>query len=223
MKKFVSLAAACVLFLHGWSQKSRVAITAGFAQTNITKTLSGINMNGDYCSGLITGLQLEAPVCKRWSFQPDLNYIAKGDFQRLPSNTTNKRVHVVLHYAELFPNMVYNWKSKKENVFYIGAGPFIAANLPSKIVTTPLSGTNVTSDVTFGNQVSNDFRGIDWGVNGVIGFRISSGFFISVNWIQSSRNITTTTASGDKQKNTGFAFRLGYLFKNKEGKEKGKK
>ncbi len=214
MKKFVSLALACVLFLQGWSQKSRIAITAGFTQTNITKTLNGLNANGDYCSGPIGGLQLEIPLHKKFSFQPDLHYIQKGDFDQLPPNTTNKRVHTILHYAEFIPNLVYNWTTKKSNVFYIGTAPFIAANLPSKRVTTPLSGTKVTSDVTFGKLVSNDFRGIDWGWNGVIGYRISSGFFICINWIQSSRNITTTTGAGDKQKNTGFAFRLGYLFKN---------
>ncbi len=227
MKKTIFILTAFIFCLSftALSQKTRVGVTGGIVFANMSRTIELEDRDGEYRIGVTGGLQLEVPLCKngRFSFQPDMHYIQKGAGD-IPTTPTINKSYTALRYAELAPNFVYNFKAGKGGTFYLGGGPYVAFNLPSKKVTRAPGADKVETDVSFGNAVANDLRGVDYGGNFVMGYRLGNGIFVSVNYIQGGRNLvpkdkTDIPASADdKIKNIAFALRVGYLFKNNEKK-----
>jgi Outer membrane protein beta-barrel domain len=228
MKKTIFILTAFILCLNiaALSQKTRVGVTGGIAFANISRTIGGADKDGEYRIGLIGGLQLEVPLCKKgnFSFQPDMHYIQKGAAQISTTSTLNK-IYLALRYAELFTNFVYNFNASK-GTFYLGGGPYVGLPLPSKNVTHAAGTPNVETDISFGNAVANDLKGVDYGGDVVMGYRMKNGIFVSVNYIQGARNLVPNdkldlpASKDDKLKNIAFAIRVGYLFKNAQKEKK---
>ncbi len=220
MKKtiFILTVFTLCLSITALSQKTRVGVSGGIAAANLSRTISGADRDGEYRLGIMAGIQLEVPLCKKFSFQPDLHYIQKGA-ATIPTTPTLNKIYTALRYAELAPNVVYNFTAGK-GFFYLGGGPYISFNLPSKNVTHAPGGDNVETDVLFGNAVANDLRGVDYGGNLVMGFRMGNGIFVSANYIQGARNLIPEEklalpgAADNKIKNIAFGIRVGYLFSN---------
>jgi Outer membrane protein beta-barrel domain len=222
MKKTIFILAAFILFLNitALSQKTRVGVTGGISVANLSRTIATADRDGQYRLGIMGGMQLEVPLCKKgkFSFQPDLHYIQKGASDR-PTTPTLNKIYTALRYAELIPNFVRNFKAGKAGDFYLGGGPYIDFNLPSKNVTHAPGAVKVETDVSFGNELINDLRGIDYGGNVVMGYRLGNGIFIAVNYIQGARNLIPQktldlpASASDKIKNIAFGIRVGYLFK----------
>ena len=229
MKKTIFILTVFILFLNiaALSQKTRVGVSGGIAFANISRTTGGADRDGEYRIGVTAGMQLEVPLCKKgnFSFQPDMHYIQKGAGD-IPSTPTINKSYTALRYAELFPNFVYNFKAGKGGVFYLGAGPYVALPLQSKKVTHSPGADKVETDISFGNAVANDMRGVDFGGNVLMGFRMGNGIFVAANYIQGARNLVPTEISdlpasaNDKIKNIAFALRVGYLFKNAQKEKK---
>lgn len=223
MKKTIFILTAFIFCLSftALSQKARVGVNGGISFANISRTIAGADRDGEYRIGVVGGLQLEVPLCKKgkFSFQPDMHYIQKGA-STIPTTPTINRAYTALRYAELAPNFVYNFKTGKGGAFYLGGGPYIAFNLPSKKVTHAPGADKVETDVSFGNAIANDIRGVDIGGNAVMGFRLGNGIFVAANFIQGARNLVPKDVSelpasaDDKIKNIAFALRVGYLFSN---------
>jgi Outer membrane protein beta-barrel domain len=235
MKKTIFILSVFILCLNiaALSQKARVGVSGGIAFANISRTIAGADKDGEYRIGVTGGMQLEVPLCKKGkiSFQPDLHYIQKGAAE-IPSTPSLNKVYTALRYAELFPNFVYNFKAGKGgSVFYLGGGPYVALPLQSKKVTHSAGAPKVETDISFGNAVANDLRGVDYGGNVVMGFRLGNGIFVAANYIQGGRNLVPSdiqdlpASANDKVKNIAFALRVGFLFKNdmKEKEKKNKK
>lgn len=206
--------------LTALSQKTRVGLTGGIDAANLSKTIGGADKDGEYKIGLIGGLQLEVPLGKKnkFSFQPDFHYIQKGA-ATIPSSPVFNKIYTAIRYAELAPNFVRNF-SKEKGTFYLGGGPYLGLPLPSKEVTHSAGSPNIETNITFGNAVANNYRGVDYGANVVMGYRMKNGLFFSANYIQGIRNLIPQEQldlpgrADDKIKNIGFALRVGYLFKN---------
>ena len=228
MKKMIFFLTAFIFCLNitVLSQKTRVGITGGISFANLSRTIGGADKDGEYRIGVITGLQLEVPLCKKgnFSFQPDLHYIQKGAAE-IPSTPTLNRIYTALRYAELFPNFVYNFNASK-GTFYLGGGPYVGLPLPSKNVTHSAGGTNVETNISFGNAIANDLKGVDYGGNVVMGYRMKNGIFACVNFIQGARNLVPedklalAASKDDKIKNIAFGIRFGYLFNNTQKEKK---
>jgi outer membrane protein OmpA-like peptidoglycan-associated protein len=222
MKKTIFILTAFIFCLSftALSQKTRVGVTGGISVANLSRTIAGADRDGEYRLGITGGMQLEVPLGKKnkFSFQPDLHYIQKGASD-VPVTPTFNKIYTALRYAELAPNFVYNFKAGK-GTFYLGGGPYLGLPLPSKKVTHSAGTPNVETDISFGNAVANDLRGVDYGGNVVMGFRMGNGLFISTNYIQGIRNLVPgdilalPASANDKIKNIAFAIRVGYLFKN---------
>jgi hypothetical protein len=229
MKKTIFILTALIFCLSftALSQKTRVGVTGGITFANMSRTIGGVDKDGEYRIGLVGGLQLEVPLCKKgnFSFQPDFHYIQKGASE-IPATPTLNKIYTALRYAELAPNFVYNFKAGKGGVFYLGGGPYIAFNLPSKNVTHAPGVDKVETDILFGNAIANHMRGVDYGGNFVMGFRLGNGIFVSTNYIQGARNLVPKEISDlpasadDKIKNIAFALRVGYLFHNNPKEKK---
>jgi hypothetical protein len=229
MKKTIFIFTVFILFLNiaALSQKARVGVTGGIAFANISRTIGGADRDGEYRIGVTAGMQLEVPLCKKgnFSFQPDMHYIQKGAGE-IPSTPTINKLYTALRYAEFFPNFVYNFKAGKGGVFYLGGGPYVALPLQSKKVSHSPGADKVETDISFGNAVANDMRGVDFGGNVVMGFRLGNGIFIAANYIQGGRNLVPSEVSdlpasgNDKVKNIAFALRVGYLFRATQKEKK---
>lgn len=229
MKKTIFILTAFIFCLSftALSQKTRVGITGGVSFANMSRTIGGADRDGEYRIGVVSGLQLEIPLCKKgsFSFQPDFHYIQKGA-SAIPSTPTINRAYTALRYAELAPNFVYNFKAGKGGTFYLGAGPYVAFNLPSKNVIHSPGADKVETDISFGDAIANDMKGVDYGGNFVMGFRLGNGIFVSTNYIQGARNLVPKektdlpASANDKIKNIAFALRVGYLFNNNQKEKK---
>jgi hypothetical protein len=225
MKKMIFIFTAFIFCLNipALSQKTRVGVTGGIVAANLSRTISGVDQDGEYRIGLVAGMQLEVPLGKKnkFSFQPDFHYIQKGA-STTPTTPIFNKVYTALRYAELSPNFVRNFKCGKEGkgAFYLGGGPYLSFPLQSKNVTHSPGSPSVLTDISFGNAVANDLRGVDYGGNVVMGYRLGNGIFVSANFIQGIRNLVPKDkldlpgGADDKIKNIAFAIRVGYLFKN---------
>ncbi len=206
--------------LTALSQKTRVGVTGGIDAANLSKTIGGADRDGEYKIGLVAGFQLEVPLGKKnkFSFQPDLHYIQKGT-STIPTTPIFNKIYTALRYVELAPNFVRNCNREK-GTFYFGGGPYIGLPLPSKEVTRSAGSPGIETNITFGNAVANNYRGVDYGGNVVMGYRMKNGIFVSANYIQGIQNLIPDEklalpgAANDKVKNIGFAIRVGYLFNN---------
>jgi hypothetical protein len=228
MKKTIFILTAFIFCLNitALSQKTRVGVTGGITEANLSRTIGGADKDGEYRLGIITGFQLEVPLGKKnkFSFQPDLHYIQKGAAQ-IPTTPVFIKIYTALRYAVLAPDFVRNCKTGK-GTFYFGGGPYIGFNLPSKNVTHTAGAPNVETDISFGNAIANDLKGVDYGGNVVMGYRMNNGIFVSANYYQGVRNLVPgdkldlPASADDKIKNIAFAIRVGYLFNNTQKEKK---
>ena len=218
MKKifFLLTLAVCCLQINGFAQKSRVGITGGLVLAKMRGEIGGVDQKGESKLGFHAGFIVDAPISKHFSFQPALQYVQKGQVAQESVIINQDKIETELRYLELPLNFVYN-SNYYGNNFYIGAGPYAAFNLPSKIVTT-LGGDGVKAeeDLAFGNTSSEDYRGVDFGVNAIIGMRSKSGIFLALNYSLGLRNLNPQGAllQGDI-KNSYFGLNVGWLFSNK--------
>jgi Outer membrane protein beta-barrel domain len=223
MKKTLFLLAVAVLLLQasGFSQKSRVGITAGITNSNMYGKVGGVTLNSESKMGITAGIFVEAPIGKsHFSFQPAINYVQKG---RVLSETNAAKSWLGLRYADLDLNFVRN--SKGKTTFFFGLGPSVGFALPSYTIIKTNNATPGNSNpdpeftksqtkINFGDELLDNFRGLDFGVNGLAGFRMMKGFQLSVNYNFGLRNIANKTTT-DEIKNGYVGVRLGYLFSNK--------
>ena len=206
--------------LTSHAQKARVGLSAGVSVSNLSRTIGGVSNDGKFRGGFIGSMIVDAPLPwgkkKRFSFQPGIDYVQKGA-DEVPVPPVSKK-YTVLHYAQVPLNLVYNMKCLKGN-FYLGAGPYVALNLPSKKVVVSPDGKS-ESNVSFGKHpdpTPDDFRGIDYGTNCLMGYRTGWGLFIAATYAQGIRNLyhveSTPSIHKNKIKNIFFGISIGYLFK----------
>lgn len=191
---------------------ARIGLTGGISFSNLSRTINGLDKDGDYRIGIAGGMMLNVPFgkTKRFAFQPAVDYVQKGAAE--VALTPVNKAYTALRYAELPLNVVYNLKWGK-HVLYFGGGPYIDFDLPSKKVSR-IPGNKIESDVVFGNTIADDIKGIDYGGNVVLGFRTAMGIFVTLNYTQGRRNLyPIDNASNDKIKSISFGIRVGYLFK----------
>src|SRR5688572_11414207 len=174
MKKACLILCIVLIISHqkGFSQDIRVGITGGLTISDISSPYN--EMNHGSKTGFIGGMVVDVPMGNNFSFQPQLNYVQKGNLFR---EDANQQIFYALRYAETKFNFIYNLGDSGKTVFFGGVGPSLAFNLPSKKVTKPKEGESNYVDVLFGKTIENDFKGFDYGVNFIAGIRVGSTIF----------------------------------------------
>jgi Outer membrane protein beta-barrel domain len=225
MKKILFVLAVAVLGLQvsGFSQKTRVGVTAGITTANMNGTVNNVKLDTKKTvTGWTVGFLVDAPIGKsHFSFQPAIHYTQKG---RLLSEENKVKSWLALRYADVHLNFLYN--SKGKTTFFIGGGPSLGLDLPSTKIVRTLNTTAVNGNpdpkysrsetkVKFGKENLDDLKGLDYGVNILTGFRITKGFSVTVNYTFGLRNIASNGTPNDNIKNGCFGARFGWLFKNK--------
>jgi hypothetical protein len=184
---------------------------AGHSQTGIgiSGGVSIANMkgkvDGDGKTGFMTGLVLETPVGKTFTFRPTLSYVQKGQNQPPPGLTD--KLYVALRYAEFSADLLY-YISGEKGGFFLGAGPSVAFNLPSKTVSVA-SDVKTTKTIKFGKTPTDDMRGTDFGADFTAGWKTNNGIFLSFNYNRGFRNLVVEGATGSL-KNSYLGIQLGY-------------
>jgi len=209
MKKIIFVLSVSVFCFQvaGFSQ-TRVGLSGGVSVANMKD-----KVNGDSKAGAMFGLVLDAPLCKskNWSFHPSLSYVQKGLVEPHPAGTLIDKQYVALRYMELTADFLYYLPGGKGS-FYIGAGPSLDFNVPSKRVAVT-DGDKVITDIAFGKTPENDFKGVDFGADFAAGYRMNGGFFIALNYNKGLRNLVTEGTSGTI-KNQYIGIQLGVFLNN---------
>jgi hypothetical protein len=192
------------------SQKTLVGINGGIGLSNIYGHINGNDTRGDSRAGFTLGMVVDAPIGKTmWSFQPGLHYVQKGDFE---SKTPSAKTAIALRYAEFDLNFIHYTKGATK--MYFGLGPYVGLNLPSKEVTIT-DNSRIETSLTFGKELADRYRGVDFGANGILGVRFKCNMTFAVNYAFGIRNlIPIPEGDNDVLRNGYLGFRLGYLFKN---------
>lgn len=227
MKKvlFLFITAACVFQINGYAQKSQVGISGGVSVSNIYGHLGGLDTRGDARAGFTTGLVVNAPIGKKGlHFQPAIYYTQKGKYT--VKNEATREAHA-LRYADLMLNVVNYFGKPGGTRLYMGVGPQLGMNLPSKVVKIEDGKRSEIRSINFGNTAANDYRGIDFGANALVGIHFKKGVAFAVNYNLGLRNLIPKElqAGDDVLRNGCVGFRLTYYVSNtpKEKKEKKEK
>lgn len=207
MKKIIFTLAFAVLLCQLGQSQVRVGVVGGVSISKIEG-----NIHGDSRAGLMAGLVLDANLGRGFSFYPTFGYVQKGVTEPHPEGTLIDKQYVALRYAEFTPNFVYHIGSGNGSSFYLGLGPSLALNLPSKR-TTVTDDTRTTTDILFGPTPENDLRGVDYGANFVLGWRTAGGFIFTANYNKGIRNLTPEGLSGET-KNSYFGIQIGVFLNN---------
>ena len=216
MKKTIFILTAIIFCLQvtGWSQKARVGVTGGLSISNMRGEVNGVDQKKNSKTGFTAGMLVDVPLQGHITFQPGLHYVQKGKEEDQQNGSIKQTLTTALRYAELQLNFLYNTNysgEHKEN-FFVGLGPAVSINVPSKFV-TKINGQKTESDITFGNK-SENFRGFDFGANALAGIRFSNGFFVSFNYTLGLRNLVPGGSDSDKIRNYCFGIRIGFLVNN---------
>ena len=207
MKKIIfMLALSTVCFQLAGLSQARVGLAGGVSIARMES-----EPEGDGKLGLFTSLVVDAPIGKsKFSFYPVFSYVQKGQTEPSPAGTLIDKQYIALRYMELSTNFLYNVGGDKGGTFFIGLGPAISFNLPSKRASF-IDDLKTETDILFGPTPENDLRGVDYGANFIAGLRAKGGVFISVNYNMGLRDLAT---EGDPElKNRYIGIQLGFLLK----------
>lgn len=212
MKKALILiiAGVCLVQINGLSQKTQVGLIGGITFSNINGNIDGQDIHNDGRAGMTVGMILDAPIGKSgFIFQPGIHYIQKGAFT---SKKPDVKEAVALRYAELMLNFIRYTKGTSTRLFF-GLGPAIAFNLPSKTVVITEDARQETT-ITFGKEITDSYRGVDFGANGLLGIRFKCGLLAAVNYTYGIRNLIPNPSGDDVVRNGCASIRIGYFFRN---------
>ncbi|MGQ0738922.1 MAG: porin family protein [Bacteroidota bacterium] len=222
MKKvlFLFITAVCLFQINVLAQKAQVGFSGGVSLSNVYGNIGGIDTRGDVRAGFTTGLLVDAPIGKTSiSFQPGIHYVQKGTYT---SKTELVKEADALRYADLVLNFVHHVGNKSKTRLYMGLGPQLGFNLPSKKVKIEDGERSEVRSISFGKTAANDYRGIDYGANFMAGLRFKCGVFFAVNYTLGLRNLVPVPTGEDKLRNGSLGFRLGYYFPNSPREKKKK-
>jgi len=214
MKKvfFLFITTTCFLQIKGLAQKSQVGLTGGASFSNVYGDIGGLDNRGKPRIGFTGGLVVETPIGKsNFSFQPGILYTQKGKYT---VKTDAVKEADALRYADLVLNFIHYSKGKGKMRLFFGLGPQVGFNLPSKKIKVEDDKRTEVRTIAFGEDAPSDYRGLDWGINGLLGFRCKNGIFFSANYTFGLRNLVPDPAGDNHLRNGAVGVRLGYFFSN---------
>jgi hypothetical protein len=193
------------------AQTARAGIDAGVSISNMNVSGEAFN-SGDSKTGFTVGLVVDFPCKKKlskFSFQPGLHYVTKGMNTDQTSNGVSSELKVVVNYAELAFNFLYNMNNENGGNFFAGLGPTLSTGLPG--AKTIYKGSPI--DIIFGHTEGATMRRWDYGANFMAGYRLKNGVFVSANYTLGLKNLLPEGKSG-QLKNNALAVKIGILMNN---------
>ena len=207
MKKIFLIAGIIAISVSTQAQTS-FGIQAGANIASQKGEEDNISIKSDSKVGLVIGALAEIDFGSSISFRPELNFIQKGS----KFDEDGYKLTQTLNYIELSPNFVYNIPAGTGYVF-LGLGPSFGFGLSGKYKATETGFPEEKGDIKFGNdEVNDDFKSFDFGLNLLGGYKMSNGIFLSAGYNLGLANLALGDTDGFSVKNRGFSIKIGYMF-----------
>jgi Outer membrane protein beta-barrel domain len=218
MKKRLFIAAAFVLLTaisQAQSPGIKFGIHAGTSIANMKYEEDEYSYSPKSIFGIQGGFVADLQLGKHLSLQPGVNFVQKGMKIKSDENGSNDTYTERINAIEIPINILYNSKGNAGNLF-VGAGPSFSFAMAGKYI-EKIDGETDKEKMSFGNnEMDDDYRAFDFGVNGMIGYEFKGGLFMAANYNLGLRNLLP---GGDedygKVKTNYFGVRLGYFFNRK--------
>lgn len=173
MKKLISTLLVCITLMPLVNaQKAKFGFTAGGTlawQRNESET--GVLNTSGTLAGFSAGVVGDIPVGSKFSFQPALSFLQKGQSNSVEGIDFSMR----LNYLELPLNFIYRAPGTNGH-FIIGLGPTFSYGLSGTVTVTD-NGVKSSGDVHFGNS-QEDYKPFEMGADILAGYEWKSGFFM---------------------------------------------
>lgn len=211
MKKLLFIAAA-ISFLtfnsQAQSPKIKFGIHAGTSIANMKYEGEGMSFSPKSSVGIQGGFVADFQLSKHISIQPGANFVQKGTRMKDGEDKYIERINAI----EIPVNVLFNSQGANGN-FFVGAGPAVSFAVAGKYI-EKIDGETDKENMSFGNdEMENDYRALDFGLNGMIGYEFKGGLFLAANYNLGLRNLFP---GGDedygKVKTNYVGIRLGYFF-----------
>ena len=201
-------------------------VQAGVKFATLKTDYFGLSTAGNI--GIVVGAVADLEIGNHVSLRPEFNFIQKGgEFEKstfTAQNESNFFQKIKLNYIQLSPNLVYNIIAGKEK-FFIGFGPEFSFGIGGTVYTKESRSSigffyyNSETNVKVKYDGKNNYRpadekyhrkSFDYGLNFLLGYKITQKFFISTSYSKGLANISTDEFNS--MKNSGFNVKLGFMF-----------
>ncbi|OAQ39613.1 hypothetical protein A5893_08460 [Pedobacter psychrophilus] len=164
-----------------------------------TKTTTNFNLTG----------YADVPISTYFSVQPGISLQGKG--AKYFENGNNEQEDNVLA-VEIPVNLVANLPAGPGK-FYLGAGPYAGFNVAGQRKTT-IGNLTTENDLIFGDSNSDNLKTVDFGVNFLAGYQLTSGLNFGAGYGLGLTNLrpTSTSNTNIEQNNRVLSFTVGYAF-----------
>lgn len=152
----------------------------------------------------LVGAHMEYIWSSKWSLQPELLYVRKGESARgrLQPSGINTEERLLLDYLELPILAKYQWI---EN-FFVEAGPYVSYLVSAK--QEQLEGTSFQSAIRYQDSTT-----LDAGVAVGISYTTDWNIFLGLRYSRGFVDLAEVTAEGfEELYNTQFQMYIGYSF-----------
>ncbi|MBU1372327.1 MAG: PorT family protein [Bacteroidetes bacterium] len=216
MKKLILVIAAIAFSVGGFAQtnsssKSKFGLKGGLNlpkyryinsnnnTSNDTKTSTNFNLTG----------YADVPVSTMFSVQPGISIQGKG--AKYFDNGTNQVEDNIL-VVEVPVNLLANLSAGPGHV-YLGGGPYAGFNVSGKRKYITNSSTT-DAKLNIGNKNGDDLKGLDFGLNLLLGYQLNTGLNFGVGYGFGLTNLkpTSTSNTNVQQNNRVASFTVGYAF-----------
>ncbi len=193
-------------FIHAASAQVNFGVKAGLNLANVfvdPKEDPNPSMVVTFQAGAIADIN----ISDNFAIQPGLLLVGKGfkvDFDFLGTNfksTSNP------FYLQVPVNFLYKGK-----MFYAGAGPYAAFGLFGKNKTEG-GGDSDSQDISFGNDVDDNYAPLDFGVNVEAGVDLPANLRIGAGYALGLSNVISEANRGDTSIKHGvISVNVAYMF-----------
>lgn len=203
-----------------------IASVTTYAQTTITRTpvkigvKGGLNLPGyklinngnEKDTKTTTNFHLtgfvDLSINNNFYFQPGLSLQGKGATFIDNSTFTITQNTLGLEVPLNFLGKINAGPGK----LFIGAGPYVAANIVGKNKAANNTGDKTTTELNFGNANKDDLKTFDLGMNFLGGYEFNNGFTIGGGYGYGFSNLRPEGNSNNKTANRVWSFSLGYIY-----------
>lgn len=206
MKKFL-LSAAIIAGLGQAHAQTGFGVEVGYHLSNYNMKSAGAMVPTDVRYGGRLGALADLAFTDNLYFQPGIYYVSNGYKLDIPNGYQSFRVNTL----EVPLNIQYKIGMLGTNRVFLGAGPYVAANVHGN-ATTQTSTVSSRRDLMFGGKPGNDIKAFDFGLGANIGFQLTAGLFARARMQAGIVNQDPSGAKDSYMRNYGFSLTVGYLF-----------
>lgn len=188
-----------LFFSSSYAQKGRFGFQVGGTSSWIKGGSGYPDTKIDFTGGIL----YDIAVTNSFVIQPQLNYVSKGGKSDYLNSSLN------LDYVEMPVNFYYRQKPAKG--FFIGGGPYMGMAFSGKI-----KSDQGDYEVKLGDEYSDDYRRMDFGLNFVLGYLLPNGIQVALNYSAGLATISPidyNQVDGTNPYTRNIGLRISYLLK----------